>query len=93
MGVYRSLRWLETAPDAYVEFSQRQRQWAFSHRHPLLWAAYRAAAKSRCALLGHEWSPCIEHEKFDLANLGSASTHCLFCGENLEGSAVKRRAA
>ena len=83
MSSYRTLRWLETAPDNYVEFTQRQRQWSFSYRHPWLWAAYRALAKARCALFGHERSPCIEHEKFDLANLGRASTHCNFCGKSL----------
>jgi hypothetical protein len=56
---YRPLRWLETAPDNYVEFHARQRQWSFSYRHPWLWAVYRAASKARCVLLGHEWSPCI----------------------------------
>jgi hypothetical protein len=77
---YRPLRWLETAPDNYVEFHARQRQWSFSYRHPWLWAVYRAASKARCVLLGHEWSPCIEHEKFDLERLGQSSTHCNFCG-------------
>lgn len=38
-GCYRDLRVLETAPDAYVRFEQRQRQWSFSYRHPLLWNA------------------------------------------------------
>lgn len=80
MGDYRNLRWLETAPDNYVQFNTRQRQWAFSYRHPWLWAVYRRLARVRCALLGHEWSPCIEHEKFDLSRLGRSSTHCVFCG-------------
>jgi hypothetical protein len=77
---YRHLRLLETAPDNYVTFDQRQRQWSFSYRHPWLWAAYRALAKLRCLLVSHEWSPCWEHEKFDLANLGQSTTHCVFCG-------------
>lgn len=80
---YRPLRFLETAPDAYVEFTQRQRQWAFSYRHPWLWAIYRLVAKTRCALFGHEPSPCREEEKFDLRKLGQTSTHCNFCGKHL----------
>ena len=80
MSVYRNLRWLETAPDNYVEFTQRQRQWVFSVTHPALWAIYRALAKLRCRLIGHEWSPCWEEEKFNLHELGKMTTHCNFCG-------------
>jgi hypothetical protein len=86
MSDYRPLRILETAPDNYVRFEQRQRQWSFSYRHPWLWAIYRAAARLRCALLSHEWSPCIEHEKFYLPELGRSSTHCNFCGASQDQS-------
>jgi len=81
---YRALRWLETAPDAYVEFAQSQRQWSFSYRHPLLWRVYRALARARCVVAGHEWSPCWEEEKFYLPELGKMSTHCVFCGKGRE---------
>jgi hypothetical protein len=80
MSAYRDLRLFETTPDNYVEFTQRQRQWAFSVNHPLLWRAYRALARLRCFITGHDWSPCIEHEKFCLPELGRSSTHCNFCG-------------
>ena len=83
MSNYRPLRFLETAPDSYVPFHQRQRQWAFSCHHPRLWAAYRFAARVRCALVGHEAPPCLEEEKFDLRKLGRMTTHCNFCGEHL----------
>jgi hypothetical protein len=69
----------ETAPDNYVHFHQSQQQWSFSYHHPLLWRAYRLAARVRCTLLGHEWSPCWDEEKFDLSNLGRMTTHCVFC--------------
>lgn len=82
MSGYRNLRWLETAPDAYVHFDQRQRQWAFFLTRPYLKMAYRALAKLRCLLVGHEWSPCWEEEKFDLTKLGHTSTHCVFCGKS-----------
>lgn len=78
---YRDLRWFETAPDNYVAFGQAQRQWSFSYRRPWLWRAYCMAARLRCALVGHEWSPCWEEEKFDLHKLGRMSTHCVFCGK------------
>ncbi len=81
MSEFRNIRRFETAPDAYVWFTQRQRQWVFSITHPILWRAYRAAAKVRCAALGHEWSPCWEEEKFNLNELGRMSTHCVFCGK------------
>jgi hypothetical protein len=82
MNDYRNLRWLETAPDAYVRFDQSQRQWAFSYRHPWLWAIYRGLAKLRCLALGHEMSPCFDEEKFDLRHLGRMSTNCVFCGRS-----------
>lgn len=83
MSEYRDLRWFETTPDAYTDFGQRQRQWSFSYRHPRLWCVYRLAARTRCALLGHDYSTIIEHEKFDLSRLGHAHpTHCLFCGRD-----------
>jgi hypothetical protein len=80
MSKTRDLRFLETAPDNYVDWHQRQRQWSFFSRHPLLWRAYRLAARIRCAVVGHEWSPCFEEEKFNLHKLGKMTTHCLFCG-------------
>jgi len=61
-------------------FDQRQRQWAYFLTRPLQRLAYRALAKARCLLMGHEWSPCWEEEKFDLTRLGHTSTHCVFCG-------------
>ena len=82
---YRGLRFLETAPDNYVHFDQRQRQWTFSYHHPIVWRAYTWLARLRCALVGHEWSPLWEHEKFDLANLGRPTTHCVFCGKSRGG--------
>ncbi len=81
MREFRKLRAFETAPDAYVEFSERQRQWSRSISYPLAWRVYQATARLRCIILGHEWSPCWEEEKFDLSRLGHTSTHCVFCAK------------
>jgi hypothetical protein len=78
---YRPLRVFETAPDAFVEFRSAQRQWAFSYKYPAWWRLYRFAARIRCLVVGHEWSPCWEEEKFDLSRLGRTETHCVFCGK------------
>lgn len=85
---YRRLRFFETRPDRYVEFSQSQRQWAFSYNHPLLWAAYQVLARLRCRLRGHEFSTLWEADKF--VPDPETRTHCLFCGEEIIAPAGRR---
>jgi hypothetical protein len=78
---YRPLRWLETCPDNYVAFAPKQKQFAFSYRHPVLWKGYVALAKARCALLGHEFSTLWEADKF--VPDPKTRTNCLFCGHEV----------